>query len=226
MSSNVADEQSELYGEKIRRHGDTTDGLIWGTRVKQQHRFEQIRAALEPDLESPSVLDVGCGTGDFHAWLQEQGIAHDYTGVDITPEVLEMASEKFDDVELVECDLAETSLSSQYDFVTLSGTLHALPESVEAEQMRAYARRLIEGMFEHTRHAMVFNFMTTYVDYRDEDLLYLDPTRLFDFCQHELSRHVELRHAYGLYEGMIAVYTPRAMEQRLEHPSLERYAET
>jgi SAM-dependent methyltransferase len=225
MSSNVVDEQADMYGESIEKHGDTTEGLIWGTRVKQRHRFQQLVSHLSPELESFSLLDVGCGTADLHAWLDERGIEHDYTGLDVTPEVLEIASEKFDDIELVECDLAEHSLDSTFDFVTLSGTLHALPDSVTAEEMRAYALELLEGMFEHTRYAMVFNFMTTYVDYRDDELLYLDPTELFDFCQREFSRHVVLDHAYGLYEGMIAVYTKRAMEKRLDPPSLERYCE-
>ena len=53
----------------------------------------------------------------------------------------------------------------------------------------------------HVRRGLAFNLLTTYVDWRKDDLYYADPGRYFDFCRRELSRYVTLVHDYRWGSG-------------------------
>jgi ubiquinone/menaquinone biosynthesis C-methylase UbiE len=63
-------------------------------------------SSLVPDVDGNRVLDAGCGTGMYTAWLLEQGA--DVVGVDVSEEMLARAREKVGDrVEFHRADLGE-----------------------------------------------------------------------------------------------------------------------
>jgi SAM-dependent methyltransferase len=66
------------------------------------------------------VADLGCGTGRTAIWLSGQGVAA-IDGVDLTPEMLEVARSRGVHRRLVEADVASTGLASgEYDLVVSS----------------------------------------------------------------------------------------------------------
>ena len=52
---------------------------------------------------------------------------------------------------------------------------------------------------------MAFNLLTNYVDYKDEDLYYADPTYYFEYCKNQFSKNVSLLHDYDLFEWTIII---------------------
>jgi hypothetical protein len=60
-------------------------------------------------------------------------------------------------------------------------------------------------LWERTTTGLAFNALTTFVDYREPNLFYADPSRFLDFCARTLSRRVVLLHDYDLYEWTILV---------------------
>jgi SAM-dependent methyltransferase len=63
------------------------------------------------------AADLGCGTGRTGAWLRERGIAS-IDGVDLTPEMLDVARAREVYATLTEADVADTGLpSGAYDLV-------------------------------------------------------------------------------------------------------------
>lgn len=52
---------------------------------------------------------------------------------------------------------------------------------------------------------IAFNLLTSYVDYKDDNLFYADPGEYIDFCKKELSNKVNLYHDYDLYEWTLLV---------------------
>jgi SAM-dependent methyltransferase len=82
--------------------------------------------ALLDDLSGPAwdrvrrAADLGCGTGRTGAWLREHGVAA-IDGVDLTPEMLEVARERGAHDRLVEADVADSGLDDgAYDLVIAS----------------------------------------------------------------------------------------------------------
>jgi SAM-dependent methyltransferase len=66
------------------------------------------------------AADLGCGTGRTGAWLRARGVSS-IDGVDLTPEMLEIARSRAVYQSLVEADVSSTGLESgAYDLVTTS----------------------------------------------------------------------------------------------------------
>jgi ubiquinone/menaquinone biosynthesis C-methylase UbiE len=67
-----------------------------------------------PDVRGKDVVDLGCGTGYFSAWLKRRG-ARRVVGVDVTPAQLATARELNEEfglgLELIEANAEETGLS-------------------------------------------------------------------------------------------------------------------
>lgn len=68
-------------------------------------------------LSGSRVLDLACGTGELLYHLGEAG-AIDPTGVDISPEMVRIARGKVPDASIVEGDICEIRLRTQFDLVT------------------------------------------------------------------------------------------------------------
>ena len=82
--------------------------------------------ALLDELSGPAwdrvrrAADLGCGTGRTGAWLSDHGVAS-IDGVDLTPEMLDVARERGAHDRLVEADVADTGLDGGvYDLVIAS----------------------------------------------------------------------------------------------------------
>lgn len=93
----------------------------------------------EPDWEQVGrVADLGCGTGRTAAWLRAHGVGP-IDGVDLTPEMLEVARERGLHERLVEADVADTGLEpGAYGLVIASLVDEHLPalEPLYAEAAR------------------------------------------------------------------------------------------
>jgi SAM-dependent methyltransferase len=101
--------------------------------------------ALLDELSQPDwarvgrVADLGCGTGRTAAWLRAHGVGP-IDGVDLTPEMLEVARVRGLHERLVEADVADTGLeAAAYDLVIASLVDEHLPA---LEPLYAEAGRL------------------------------------------------------------------------------------
>jgi SAM-dependent methyltransferase len=88
--------------------------------VEDAMDVELLDALTEVDAEGAVVADLGCGSGRTGAWLQAHGAAA-IDGVDVTPEMLELARARGVFRTLVEADVADSGLARDaYDLVTTS----------------------------------------------------------------------------------------------------------
>ena len=80
----------------------------------------ELLESLEHVNWSGEVADLGCGTGRTGLWLKERGVEA-IDGVDLTPEMLEVARSRGVHRRLVEADVAATGLDDEaYDLVITS----------------------------------------------------------------------------------------------------------
>src|SRR4051794_37608319 len=79
----------ERFRAYLARHREGARAVGWGSAASQARRFEVLNG-IAP-LAGQSILDLGCGLGHFLGWLKARGIAVDYVGLDITPEMVESA---------------------------------------------------------------------------------------------------------------------------------------
>jgi SAM-dependent methyltransferase len=187
----------EVFSDSLRRHGQDYRALNWGSREGQENRF---RILCEIGLANgDSLLDVGCGLGDLYAYLRLQGVAAEYSGLDITPDMIASASRRFREVPFRCGSLLDgfEAPSGGFDYVFASGIFY-LREERPFEHLQASVAR----MFALARKGVAFNCLSAWSEaeggeYRE------DPLRCLAFCR-SLTPWVVLRHDY--HPGDFTVY--------------------
>ena len=98
------------YGEWVATYEQTVEDAM---DIELLESLERVAWAGE-------AADLGCGTGRTGAWLLERGVDA-IDGVDLTPEMLEVARSRGVHRRLIEGDVAATGLGSEaYDLVVTS----------------------------------------------------------------------------------------------------------
>jgi len=169
----------DRHRASLARHGYSSKALFWESRGVQKTRF---RVLTEIGIRSgDSVLDIGCGFGDLEGFLQGQGLTVGYTGIDLSPEIVDRAVELHPDATILAGELFDFDWPPHaFDWVLLSGTLNW-----QLHDDGAYARRLIARMFELCRKGVAFNML----DARHPDMkaqaefVAFDPDAMLAFCR-------------------------------------------
>jgi SAM-dependent methyltransferase len=177
--------------DALLRHGHSPTALYWSSREIQELRFQVL---LEIGVKTvASVLDVGCGFGDLYDYLQRRGIETDYTGIDLSPELIDKARELYPSAEFHSGDIFEFDPPAQsYDYVLLSGALNE-----EMDDGGDYARQVIRRMYQTCRKGLAFNLL----DARDSsvagrfDLQCFQPEEILNYCR-SLGGECSLRDDY------------------------------
>ena len=147
----------------------------------QQARYEAF-LALCGDLGGKSLLDFGCGKGDFCGFLRDRGVACSYTGVDIHPDLIALASSKHPEAEFLARDIEEEPLGRSFDVVVACGVFN-----LRAGGIQETVESVLPLLFGCAREALHANFLTARAPHKDVELHYVDPAWLLDFARERLS---------------------------------------
>jgi len=187
------------YDQRLSKFGDDIRTLGSGTIERRRIRFQVLREI--GITAGTSVLDVGCGFGDFFGYLLDQRVPVNYVGVDINPKLLEIARRKYPDATFLHADVLSDSLQS-VDFVVASGTFNlALPSADNYD----YVNQMLRRAFTLARRGVAMDFHTSYVDFRVDDVFYYEPEKLFAMAK-AITKRVQLRHDYPLYEFCLYLF--------------------
>ena len=184
------------YHARIQEHGLTVGALKSGGASKQWVRHAIHADAF--DLTGLHVLDVGCGIAMFYRFLKKRGVAlASYTGIDIVRPFLEANRAEFPEAQFFDLDIFKDPLEDlPVDVVFMSQVFNNKYDLVDNESI---TRRAIARMFEVAQVGIVIDFMSTYVDWKADDLHYFQPESIFSLGK-SLTRFAELRHDYLPFE--------------------------
>lgn len=108
---------SAYYDSLIHAYGDVASrGVGWSSDTAQQVRFEKLCMLFEPGKKF-SLLDYGCGRGDLLSYLDQYQFRCEYTGFDISKEMLAAARRRHPHGRF-----QDTPLNA--DYVVASGTFN------------------------------------------------------------------------------------------------------
>jgi SAM-dependent methyltransferase len=192
------DEKAALlkrYSDRLARYGPTIAALGW-TKPKHTLRY---RVLLEYWFTAPAtsplrILDFGCGFGDLFGYARDRGLLIDYTGLDINPDLVRIAREKYPSGRFLCMDLFEEPFDESFDIVLSSGVhnyrLSDNPKFVGCS-FELFDRLSILGF--------AANFLTNRVNFRGEENYYYAPEEILSLALRHTSR-VTLRHDYMPFE--------------------------
>lgn len=189
----------KLYQSLLAEHGNSFRSLDWGSRESQIKRFE-ILADIGISA-GDSLLDVGCGLADLYEWLQKNKPGVNYSGIDITPEMVMRAKARFPDVDFSNATIFDLKHSEKaYDYVVASGIFF-----FRKENPMDYMVRVIDSMFRISRKGIAFNSLSAWSKDRTDGEFLADPCEVIDYCR-LLSPFVSLRHDYHVADFSVFLY--------------------
>jgi trans-aconitate methyltransferase len=165
----------KFYKEALAIFGDhDARSVHWSSEEGQHTRFLVLSQVA--NLSHRSVLDVGCGLGDFYKFFIDQKIDVDYTGIDIIADFIARAKERFPDGHFECKDI--TAVTETYDVVLASGAL-----SFKVTGSLAYHFSVIKKMYDAAKIAVAFNMLNRATHVDDDVYAAYNPTEVVDFCK-------------------------------------------
>jgi SAM-dependent methyltransferase len=195
---------AHYFASKLEEHGTTARGVDWNGEAAQTLRFDQLLRIVDVAGRF-SINDLGCGYGALLDHLDARGFEVDYTGIDVSAEMVRAGARRFEgrtDADFI----CAARPNREADYSVASGIFNVRLERSDAK-WRGYIEATLDLLHAASRRGFSFNCLTSYSDawkMRDE-LYYADPCALFDLCKRRYSKSVALLHDYGLYDFTILV---------------------
>lgn len=183
------------YGQDVR--------ALWGSTESQQIRFKMLSEM--GDFNSKSILDVGCGFGDFYTFLKEQNVhPGKYVGIDMNPQMVAVAKGRLPQVTFRVKDILDSKLNEKFDYVVSSGIF-----PLETPNWQAITEEKIRSMYQLCKIGTGFNLLSSFtLGEKAADSHYANPLDILDFIFKNLTTRMVLRHDYMPNDFTIYIYKP------------------
>lgn len=190
---------ARYYNELVDRYGHDPRACDASSSASLEIRYNVLAGVC--DLSGLSVLEVGCGFGDLGVHLRARFPGIRYTGVDLSPRMIEEARRCHPGLEFSCGDLMAMPDGAKYDVVLAQGIFYLLREDADVR-----TKAMIEKMFALAGKAMAFSAISSWTTRKTPGEHYLDPATLLETCR-TLTSKVVLRHDH--LPNDVAVYLYR-----------------
>jgi len=192
-----------LYSNNIRTHGVSSKAVGWNSKESQYLRFEKLSSMIDLKEEF-SINELGCGYGELYKYLIDKNYDVSlFNGYDISEEMLKECRVYLNQPSNL--NLYHSSNIETFSDYTIASGIFNIPFDNTTEEWQVYINKTIQNMYQFSKKAIAFNFLTTYVDYEADNLFYQNPEEIFRFCMKNYGRSVQLIHNYNLYEFTITI---------------------
>ncbi len=178
---------------------DSAQRVGWTNKAAQLNRFRAL--CHFQSLANCVLLDVGCGMGDLKSFLDERYSNFTYLGIDLIPDFIEKAQDRFEGVEntfFMQADFITDGLP-EVDHIIASGAMNYQTDDL------LFPYSAIVKLFSRVRKSMSFNLL------REESLAEsfwlkgYDKNEILNFCRH-LTPTAELIIGYEEDDFTILMY--------------------
>jgi SAM-dependent methyltransferase len=189
---------SQYYDSLVERHGYDPKACDYGRRESQIAKF-QVLAEFLP-MEGQRVLDVGCGFADFAEFLHQRHGKVQYTGIDISPRMIDEARRRHPQLDLRLANVLSDEFEEPFDIVLANGIFYLLGNEA-ADLMQ----ELIRKMFGLARAGVAFTSLSAWANRQEAGEFYADPVQTLEYCR-GLTPRLVLRHDYLPHDFTIYMY--------------------
>lgn len=185
-------DNEQFYISAIQKYGTTAKGVNWSSSASQKIRFKIIMEFLEKDMSKYSIIDAGCGFGDFYTYMKKKSnLPKSYIGIDALEDMYTIASETTG-CEIIIADITKDEIPSA-DFIVCSGALNTLK--------RFETHQFISKCYKSSKIGFIFNIL--YGDKESETYNYFTSNEIKQIV-HDLNvTRVEFK--IGYYDDDITV---------------------
>jgi ubiquinone/menaquinone biosynthesis C-methylase UbiE len=170
-----------FYLKAIKKYGISPLGVHWNSKHSQYKRFEIITKFIKKDIKSSTIIDVGCGMGEYYKYLElNHLLPKKYYGVDCEKDMIDICKKRFPLQNFKVQNIIDSKLENA-DYYICSGALNIL----NLEEIYTF----ITKCYEASNKAFVFNFLKfrTFNNIKTQEIVL--------FCDY-LSRQLEAKTDY------------------------------
>ena len=170
-------DNEKFYTSAIELYGTSAKGVNWHSKRTQELRFNIILTLLPKNLQNFSIVDAGCGFGDFYLYmLKKKKQPKEYIGIDTLVDMYSIASERTGK-EIIIADITKDKLPLS-DYYICSGAMNVLNEFE--------THLFIQNCFSTCREGFIFNIL--YGESESDTYNYLTKDEILNIAN---SLHVE-----------------------------------
>lgn len=195
---------SKYYSDKLKTYGDSPKGVDWKNKESQILRFRMFDSLFVND-KAFSIMDYGCGKGDYSVYLGKEFKTKkiNYYGVDISESMIDFCKKKIGEDNGHHFYKSEQDFKIKIDYIIASGTF-TVKHGFTQKEWYKYVIKEIDKLYKKSKKGIGFNVMTSYVDFKESHLFYMDPSEMLRFLIKKY-RYVDIIHSYPLYEYTILI---------------------
>jgi SAM-dependent methyltransferase len=190
------------YTDLYKKFGDHPGSLGW-PKGKQKIRFQTMFEI--GNLKNCSVLDVGCGFGDFATYLQKKKKNIEYLGIDINPIFVKKAKEKNPNVSFKIRDIEKQKIKKKFDWVFAIGVTNKCGSY-------QYIENMLQEMFKLSKKGVGMDFLSSYVDFKGKGDYHASPEKIFKIAK-KISKRVVIRHDYLPYQFCVYIFKEQEIDK-------------
>ena len=194
-------EHNSYYTDKLKEHGSTFEAVGYKNRSSQTDRFAILSEILPwRKLMKSSVLDVGCGVGDFYEYL-DPGV-FEYRGIDAVPELIEAAKEKYPRAFFECANILEYEPDKKFDVVLACSVFN-----INQPMWQGWVYEVLKKMFGLCKVGIGATLLSQHSPWQKRpDRAYVWPSSILDFALRYLGNKAVIRHDYRPNDFTIFVY--------------------
>ena len=194
-------EQRDYFEKLYSEHGNSVESLGWN-KESQKQRFDVLSKI--GNFNGASILDVGCGFGDFLSYLKRRDILpYKYVGIDLISEFIARAAEMHPGTSFYNKDvLSFGNNDSSYGYVVGSGLFF-----LDTEDWYKYVLDVADKMFHLCNIGIGINFLSQYNIIRPvEGRAYCNPGSVLQMLMDHISIKAILYHDYRENDFTVFLY--------------------
>jgi len=141
----------KFYEKSIKEFGISAQGVHWNNKYTQYKRFEIITKLIKKDIKDSTLVDVGCGFGEYYNYLQNNHkIPKEFIGIDCEQNMVGISKKRFPTLAFYTKNVLYDELIKS-DYYTCSGALNILT----LEEIDIF----IQKCFKSSKKGFIFNFL-------------------------------------------------------------------
>ncbi|PLY10812.1 MAG: class I SAM-dependent methyltransferase [Arcobacter sp.] len=174
-------DNTTFYKKSIKKYGISAKGVHWNSEFTQYMRFEILTRFIKKDIKNSSIIDAGCGFGEYYNYLFDNDLKpKSYIGIDCEQEMIKLASKRFLDTNFHIKNILYDELETA-DYYICSGALNIL-DKYEIFQF-------IHKCFNASTKAFIFNFL------KDDPLTKVKVKDVLSYCK-TLTKNMQIEENY------------------------------
>ena len=162
----------------------------------REHQWNTYRTVMAYMAEGESVLDFGCGRGDFKAVHDsETGVELDYIGLELNQAMIDASAELYPNYDIQKTDWFKIPSTLTADWCI---NIHSMNLRYDADLTKTdddYRLATIEQMFKHANRGVIVMLASDLVS-KDDGLITTNPGDLLNWAQKTFG-NVALDHTFS-----------------------------